>query len=53
MEAAEQRNALPPLPPPDRTMWQYGKQLDHYTVEQMWAYAMDAIDKALAKKADQ
>lgn len=25
------------LPPPDRTMWQYGKQIDHYTAEQMRA----------------
>ena len=25
------------LPPPDRTMWQYGKQIDHSTAEQMRA----------------
>lgn len=25
------------LPPPDRTMWQYGKQIDHYTAEQLRA----------------
>ena len=25
------------LPPPDRTMWQYGKQIDHYTADQLRA----------------
>ena len=29
----------PPLPTPDRTMWQYGKQINHYTAEQMMEYA--------------
>lgn len=33
---------FPPLPPPDRTMWQYGKQIDHYTADQMQAYARSA-----------
>lgn len=39
MKAPKQQGALPPLPAPDRTMWQYGKQIDHYTAEQMKAYA--------------
>lgn len=34
---------LPPLPPPDRTMWQYGQQIDHYTAAQMHAYALAAL----------
>ncbi len=34
---------LPPLPVPDRTMWQYGKQLDHYTAKQMREYARSAL----------
>ena len=37
-------NDLPPLPPPDRTMHQYGKQIDHFTADQMRAYAQAAID---------
>lgn len=31
------------LPPPDRTMWQYGKQIDHYTADQVRAYAIQAV----------
>jgi len=34
---------LPPLPPPDRTMWQYGNQIDHYTACQMREYAKAAL----------
>ncbi len=30
---------LPPLPVPDRTMWQYGKQIDHFTEGQMLEFA--------------
>ena len=41
---------LPPLPLPDRTMWQYGQQIDHYTASQMQEYALKAIDTALAIK---
>jgi len=37
-------NQLPPLPPPDRTMHQYGKQIDHFTADQMRAYAQAALD---------
>lgn len=37
-------NDLPPLPPPDRTMHQYGKQIDHFTADQMRAYAQAALD---------
>lgn len=36
-------NQLPPLPPPDRTMHQYGKQIDHFTADQMHAYALAAL----------
>lgn len=42
---------LPPLPPPDRTMWQYGKQIDHYTAEQMHAYAL-AVLLAVNQRVD-
>lgn len=35
---------LPPLPAPDRTMWQYGKQIDHYTADQMRAFARSALN---------
>ena len=35
---------LPALPPPDRTMWQHGRQIDHYTAAQMRAYANSALD---------
>ena len=35
---------LPALPPPDRTMWQHGRQIDHYTAAQMRAYANFALD---------
>lgn len=31
--------SLPKLPDPDRTMWQYGKQIDHFTADQMREYA--------------
>ena len=34
---------LPPLPEPDRTMWQHGQQIDHYTADQMRAYALAAL----------
>lgn len=34
---------LPPLPEPARTMWQHGKQIDHYTADQMRAYALAAL----------
>ena len=37
-------NDLPPLPPPDRTMHQYGKQIDHFTADQMRAYAQAALE---------
>ena len=37
-------NDMPPLPPPDRTMHQYGKQIDHFTADQMRAYAQAALD---------
>ena len=30
---------LPPLPAPDRVMWQYGEQINHYSEAQMQAYA--------------
>jgi hypothetical protein len=42
---------LPPLPSPDRTMWQHGRQIDHYTADQMHAYANEALG-ALADEAD-
>lgn len=32
-------NGLPPLPVPDRTMWQYGVEIKHYTQDQMVKYA--------------
>lgn len=38
------REALPELPEPDRTMWQHGKQIDHYTADQMRAYALQAVE---------
>jgi len=41
---AVRAKGLPPLPSPDRTMWQYGKQIDHFTAAQMFAYARAAID---------
>lgn len=36
--------SLPELPAPDRTMWQHGKQIDHYTADQMRAYALQAVE---------
>ncbi len=45
-------NDLPKLPPPDRTMWQHGKQVDHFTADQMRAYAQSALD-ALADEVEQ
>lgn len=42
---------LPPLPPPDRTMHQYGKQVDHFTAKQMHEYARAAL-QALADEAE-
>ena len=47
-------DSLPALPPPDRTMWQHGKQIDHYTDEQMRAYASAALglDKYVARVTD-
>jgi hypothetical protein len=41
---AVRAKGLPPLPHPDRTMWQYGQQIDHFTAAQMFAYARDAVD---------
>lgn len=38
------QNELPQLPAPGRTIWQYGKQVDHFTADQMRAYAQAAID---------
>jgi len=35
---------LPPLPAPARTMHQYGKKIDHFTADQMHAYAQAALD---------
>lgn len=35
---------LPSLPTPIRTMWQYGQQIDHYSAEQMRAYAIAALE---------
>lgn len=43
---------LPKLPPPDRTMWQHGKRVDHFTTDQMHAYAQAALD-ALADEVEQ
>lgn len=34
---------LPPQSEPDRTMWQHGQQIDHYTANQMRAYALAAL----------
>lgn len=34
---------FPSLPEPDRTMWQHGQQIDHYTADQMRAYALAAL----------
>ena len=42
---------LPPLPAPDRTVWQYGRQIDHYTSDQMRDYA-DAATAVLMNDAD-
>jgi hypothetical protein len=39
MNDKKDAGGLPPLPAPDRSMWQYGKQIDHYTAEQMREYA--------------
>lgn len=36
--------SLPELPAPDRTMWQHGQQIDHYTADQMRAYALQAVE---------
>lgn len=33
------------LPEPDRTMWQYGQQINHYTENQMRDYAL-AVSEA-------
>ncbi len=41
---AVRAKGLPPLPHPDRTMWQHGRQIDHFTAVQMFAYARAAID---------
>lgn len=48
MEAPNIEGALPPLPVPDRTMWQYGKQIDHFTADQMRAFAAEAMLKERA-----
>lgn len=40
--------ALPELPEPDRTMWQHGKQIDHYTADQMDARYLRGYNDALA-----
>lgn len=42
---------MPPLPEPDRTMWQHGQRIDHYTKAQMLAFAQAALDR-LADQAD-
>lgn len=42
---------LPPLPAADRIMWQYGQQIDHYSPEQMRAYAAEAVRVALEEAA--
>lgn len=34
---------LPELPIPDRTMWQYGEKIEHFTAPQMTAYALQAV----------
>lgn len=44
MESAKDDGGLPPLPAPDRVMWQYGKQINHYTEDQMRKYAKAALD---------
>ena len=49
MREPSNSGSLPPLPTPDRTMWQYGKQIDHYTAEQMLAYAKAAQAAILEK----
>ena len=36
---------LPPLPAPDRTMWQYGQAVQHFTATQMREYALATIQK--------
>lgn len=36
---------LGPLPAADRTMWQYGKQIDHFTADQMREYAAQEVAK--------
>lgn len=41
--ATAEQDALPALPPPDRVMWQYGRQIDHYTAQQMMDYARSAL----------
>ena len=41
---AVRAKGLPPLRHPDRTMWQYGRQIDHFTAVQMFAHARAAID---------
>lgn len=48
---AVRAKGLPPLPHPDRTMWQYGQQIDHFTAAQMFAYAQAALD-ALDEKLE-
>ena len=46
-------NQLPPLPPPDRTMHQYGKQIDHFTADQMHAYALAALAQQAQEPVDE
>ena len=36
---------LPTLPAPDRTMWQHGQRIDHYTTLQMQNYARAAVEQ--------
>jgi len=45
-DATTGNKSLPPLPVPDRTMWQYGKKIEHYTGQQMREYAVLAVTAA-------
>lgn len=46
------RHALPPIPYPTHSTWQWGKQTDWFTAEQMRDYAMRAIN-AIYEEAEQ
>jgi hypothetical protein len=42
-----QEITAPELPDPDRVWWQWGREIKHYTADQMRRYALTAVKLAL------